>query len=84
MLLTRNTPEHDPYRLSFRKYANEHAKYQQRVQYTYVHADTQTQFVNKLTQGKGVENDTSLKVRYKVVSVKSNFVLFARHFFENL
>ena len=63
MLLTRNVPEHDHYRNTFRKYATEHSKYQQRVQYTYVYADTQTQFVNKLTHGSGVENDTSLKVR---------------------
>ena len=63
VLLTRNVPEHDPYRNSFRKYAVDHSNYQQRVQYSYVYEDTQTQFVNKLTRGKGVQNDTSLKVR---------------------
>ena len=63
MLLTRNVPEHDPYRNSFRKYAVDHSNYQQRVQYSYVYEDTQTQFVNKLTRAKGVQNDTSLKVR---------------------
>ena len=65
VLLTQDNPDHDLYRNTFRKYAVDHMDIDGRVRYAYVYVDTQTQFVNKLTKGQDIANDTHLKVSVK-------------------
>ena len=62
VLLTRNVEAHDVFRASFRRYAQDHYDMTERVRYAYVYEDTQFPFVNKLTRGEGIVNDTQLKV----------------------
>ena len=64
VLLTKNIPEHDPYRETFRKYAIRHQDPNDRVKYTYIYEDTQGHFVDSITQGTGINNETNLKVRH--------------------
>lgn len=64
LLLTKNVPQHDPFRESFRKHAQEQSGLGDRVRFAYVYEDAQSDFVDSLTSGKGVTNDSlgTLKV----------------------
>ena len=66
MLLTKDNPEHDVHRQSFRKYAQEQGTTSERVKYAYMYEETQSHFVKDLTRGKGVLNHTSGTLKVSV------------------
>ena len=53
VLVTDNSPVHDPYRETFRSYARTKLNLNERVQYTYIYADSQAHFVNRFSSGQG-------------------------------
>lgn len=65
LLLSKDIPQHEPYRETFRQHAQERGSLSDRVQFAYVYEDSQSDFVQSLTLGKGVINGSlgTLKVR---------------------
>ena len=73
MLITKAIPEHQTFRDSFRDYVYKQTEEEQRVRYTYVYADTQRQFVNRLIRGEDVTNTTSGALKVSVCHQKTGF-----------
>lgn len=51
ILVTKQTTDHDCYRSSFRSYVQQAPTFQDRVRFTYVYKETQSQFVDALLNG---------------------------------
>lgn len=64
ILLTKTTLDHDVYRASFRQFAGRHTNENNRVTYMYIYEEPQKRFVDAITRGKGITNESgnALKV----------------------
>lgn len=66
MLFTYNIQEHEKYRQSFRNFVR-HQSNEQRVKYTYVYADSQTQFTEAIIRRDVIENATSKALKVALI-----------------
>jgi hypothetical protein len=64
LLLSRNVPEDDAFRNSFRQFVAQNEGKWNRVKFAYVYEDAQSPFIKSVTWGRGVVNETlgALKV----------------------
>lgn len=75
VLFTFNIQDHEKYRQSFRDFVRKQST-EQRVKYTYVYADSQTQFTEAIIKGEGIENATSKALKVALIWRNSKLDLY--------